>query len=225
MMSKSRQFADAIDFRIKTLEQQVHHHGFGAFKRYPWPWRSTTDKYFGRAGNRSVSAHASTLANSHTSASLTRRTPASIFDRPPRLRSHPASCSFAASASCDNSAVILRRRTWGPTRFCVFVAIVPFLELDANQPAHNICSDSRAIRIPMEKDEPHSLETPCRAILVRGGCTLFSLGVIPLTPVVRFSFGPEEASHNPRTTRESRSPSHDHTSSGCYSTKANWLAH
>jgi len=49
------------------------------------------------------------------------------------IRSHPASCSFAASASSDSPAPSLRRRTCGPTRFRVVAGIAPNWEHEANR--------------------------------------------------------------------------------------------
>jgi hypothetical protein len=52
---------------------------------------------------------------------------------------------LAESASCDSPAAVLRRRTWGPTRFCGVAAIAPGSELDAIRRIQNDCSDDGAI--------------------------------------------------------------------------------
>jgi hypothetical protein len=120
----------------------------------PRPWRRIFPISLGRAGNRSAMGQESALASAQSSASFTRRRQASIFESPPRLRSHPASWSLAAKASCDSPAAVRSRRTCGPTRFCVAAAIAPLLELDDNRSNSDQCSVNGASRVGVGFDQP-----------------------------------------------------------------------
>ena len=104
------------------------------------PWRNTLVSFFGRTGKSPAIGQESVCDSTQSSASFTLRRPASIFDSPPRLRSHPATCNLAAKASCESPASVRRRRTWGPTRFCKVAAIAPLLELDPTQVPPDSCS-------------------------------------------------------------------------------------
>jgi len=106
----------------------------------PRPWRNTLVSFFGLTGKSPAIGHESVCYSTQSSASLTLRSPASIFESPPRLRSHPATCNLAAKASCDSPASVRKRRTWGPTRFCEMAAIAPLLELDPTQAFPDSCS-------------------------------------------------------------------------------------
>lgn len=106
----------------------------------PRPWRNTLASFFGRFGKSPAIGQESVCDKTQSSASFTLRNPASIFDKPPRLRSHPATCNLAAKASCESPASVRRRRTWGPTRFCEVAAIAPLLELDPTQAPPDSCS-------------------------------------------------------------------------------------
>lgn len=67
-------------------------------------------------------------ASKQTSASLIRRTRASIFASVPRESAQPFRWHFAASASCEIPLATRKRRTFGPMMFCCGIA--PQMELD-----------------------------------------------------------------------------------------------
>ncbi|MEI6605213.1 MAG: hypothetical protein WCP35_07875 [Verrucomicrobiota bacterium] len=86
--------------------------------RHPRPCLTTLITLFGGTpANNSSGVQRNTLLSTITSASITKRNPASILDSPARLRSQPAVCKCVASMSCDIPAATLRFRTFAPTIF------------------------------------------------------------------------------------------------------------
>ena len=126
----------------------------------PRPWRNTLVSFFGRTGKSPAIGQESVCDKTQSSASFTLRNPASIFDSPPRLRSHPATCNLAAKASCESPASVRRRRTWGPTRFCEVAAIAPLLELDSTQAFSDLCSEDGAECTTPESRSPSRTRWP-----------------------------------------------------------------
>jgi len=70
----------------------------------------------------------STFASRNTSASVTRRSFASILLRVPRLTSHLARLHFAAKSAWLQPFLLRIWRTWSPTTFCTPIALISELE-------------------------------------------------------------------------------------------------